>query len=58
MNFIEVEAIDHYRVETSVPDARFGRSGATIYVGYRSGTNEFHGVLFHFLRNDKLDTRN
>ncbi len=58
MNFIEVEAIDHYRVETSVPDARFGRSGATINVGYKSGTNEFHGVLFHFLRNDKLDARN
>ena len=58
MNFIEVEAIDHYRIETSVPDARFGRSGATINVGYKSGTNEFHGVLFHFLRNDKLDARN
>ena len=58
MNFIEVEAIDHYRVETSVPDARFGRSGATINVGYKSGTNEFHGVLFHFLRNDRLDARN
>ncbi len=58
MNFIEVEAIDHYRVETSVPDARFGRSGATVNVGYKSGTNEFHGVLFHFLRNDKLDARN
>ena len=58
MNFIEVEAIDHYRVETSVPDARFGRSGATVNVGYKSGTKEFHGVLFHFLRNDKLDARN
>lgn len=53
--FPEVEALDQYRVETSVPDARYGRSGGTLNVGYKSGTNAFHGSLFEFFRNDKLD---
>ena len=58
MNFVEMEAIEQFRVETSVPDARFGRSGASINIGYKSGTNEFHGTAFEFFRNDKLDARN
>ncbi|MEZ5391725.1 MAG: carboxypeptidase regulatory-like domain-containing protein [Bryobacterales bacterium] len=56
--FPEVEALDQYRVETSTPDARYGRSGATVNVGYKSGTNQFHGTLFHFFRNSALDARN
>jgi len=58
MVFPEIEAIEQYRVATSVPDARFGRPGATVNVAYKSGSNQFHGVLFEFLRNDKLDARN
>ncbi|MBI1354073.1 MAG: hypothetical protein GC160_06985 [Acidobacteria bacterium] len=58
MLFPEVEALDQYRVETSTPDARYGRSGATVNVGYKSGTNQFHGTLFHFFRNSSLDARN
>ena len=34
------------------------QSGAQIIATMRAGTNAFHGVLFHFLRNDKLDARN
>ncbi|MCB1019469.1 MAG: carboxypeptidase regulatory-like domain-containing protein, partial [Acidobacteria bacterium] len=56
--FPEVEALDQCRVETSTPDARYGRSGATVNVGYKSGTNQFHGTLFHFFRNSALDARN
>jgi outer membrane receptor protein involved in Fe transport len=56
--FPEIEAIEQYRVETSVPDARFGRSGSTVNVAYKSGTNKFHGVLYEFLRNDKLEAKN
>ena len=58
MNFPEIEALEQYRVETSAPDARFGRTGGTLNVGYKSGTNKFHGVLFEFVRNDNLDARN
>ena len=36
-----------------------GRNGgAVINMVTKSGTNQFHGVLFNFLRNDKLNTRN
>jgi outer membrane receptor protein involved in Fe transport len=54
----EIEALEQYRVETSAPDARFGRSGGTMNVGYKSGTRDYHGVLFEFLRNQSLDARN
>ncbi len=57
MVFPEVEALEQYRVETSVPDARFGGAGAAVNVGYKSGTNEFHGDAFYFLRNSALDAR-
>ncbi|MBS1823876.1 MAG: TonB-dependent receptor [Acidobacteria bacterium] len=58
INYPEFEAMEQYRIDTSVPDARFGRSGGTVQVGYKSGTNQFHGVLFEFLRNSTLDARN
>jgi len=58
INYPEFEAMEQYRIDTSVPDARFGRSGGAIQVGYKSGTSQFHGVLFEFLRNSSLDARN
>ena len=58
MVFPEIEALEQYRVETSAPDARYGRTGGTLNMGYKSGTNEFHGSAFWFLRNDALDARN
>jgi hypothetical protein len=58
INYPEFEAMEQYRIDTSVPDARFGRSGGTVQVGYKSGTSKFHGVLFEFLRNSSLDARN
>ena len=53
-----VEAIQEFRVETSVPAAEFGRGGGTINVLYKSGGRDFHGDLFEFLRNSKLDAKN
>src|SRR5207249_3812393 len=39
--------------------AEYGsQSGAQIIAAMRPGANQFHGVLFEFLRNDKLDARN
>lgn len=54
-----VEAIEEFKVETQNSSAEFGRfSGAVVNVITRSGTNEFHGSAFEFLRNDVMDANN
>jgi hypothetical protein len=51
-----IDAIQEFRVETHNISAEFGRGGGgVIQVTTKSGTNAFHGTLFEFLRNDKLD---
>jgi hypothetical protein len=52
------EAIQEFRVQTSVAPAEFGRSGgALINASIRSGSNQYHGSAFNYLRNDALDAR-
>jgi len=59
MAYASVEAIQEFKVQTTNFSAEFGRcSGAVVNVITRSGTNEFHGSLFEFLRNDRLDANN
>ncbi len=54
-----LESVAEFRVQTSNYTAEFGgNSGAVINVASRRGSNEFHGDLFEFLRNDTLDARN
>jgi hypothetical protein len=54
-----IDAIQEFRLETHNYGAEFGRGGgAVVQVTTRSGTNQFHGTLFEFLRNDKLDANN
>jgi hypothetical protein len=54
-----LESVAEFRVQTSNYTAEFGgNSGAVINVASRRGSNEFHGSLFEFLRNDTLDARN
>jgi hypothetical protein len=54
-----VDAIQEFRVQTSVANAEFGRGGGgTINVSYRSGTRNLHGNLFEFFRNSALDAKN
>ena len=54
-----LENIQEFRVESNAYTAEFGTgSGGQISVVTRSGSNGFHGSLFEFLRNDKLDARN
>jgi len=57
--FPPLDAIEEFRVESSVADAQFGRGGGgTINLSYKSGTRDFRGGLFHFLRNARLDAKN
>src|SRR5215472_6610193 len=50
------DAIAEFKVLTNMLPAEFGRGlGGTVIVNIKSGTNEFHGTLFEFLRNQDFD---
>jgi len=54
-----VEAVLEFQVLTNAYSAEFGRSaGGVINAITRSGTNEFHGSAFEFLRNSAMDAKN
>lgn len=56
--FPSAEAIQEFRVQTSVAQAEFGRGGGGIINSViKSGRNDFYGSAFIFLRNDDLDAR-
>ena len=56
--FPSAEAVQEFRVQTSVASAEFGRGGGGIINSVvKSGRNQFYGSAFLFLRNDELDAR-
>ncbi|MCW5964826.1 MAG: TonB-dependent receptor, partial [Bryobacterales bacterium] len=56
INTVSVEAIEEFKASGNAMSAEYGRSvGGVLNVTTKSGTNQFHGSLFHFFRNDKLD---
>jgi len=53
-----VDALQEFKVESGLFDAEYGRAIAQVNVSTKSGTNQFHGTLFEFLRNSALDAKN
>src|SRR5581483_7537571 len=54
-----VEAIQEFKVEINSPAAEFGRfNGGVVNLTTKSGTNDFHGSVFEFFRNETLNARN
>ena len=54
-----VEGIQEFKVVTNNAGAEYGRTiGAVVVVTTKSGSNQFRGTLFEFLRNEQLDARN
>ncbi len=53
-----LDAVQEFKVETSNYSAEFGRTGGSVMnVSIKSGTNNLHGSLYEYLRNDIWDAR-
>jgi outer membrane receptor protein involved in Fe transport len=53
-----LESVTEAKVTTANYDAEFGATAGVISAQTKSGTNDFHGVLSYFLRNDVFNARN
>ena len=54
-----VDAVEEFKVQSGAMSSEFGfTAGGAINLVTKSGTNQIHGTLYEFLRNDKLDARN
>ncbi len=53
-----IESVREFKVLTGTFSAEFGRGAGVVSVSTKSGSNNLHGNLFEFLRNDLLDARN
>jgi len=53
-----IETIQEFRVQSGTFSAAEGRQAGIISVVTKTGTNQFRGNVFEFLRNEKLDARN
>jgi hypothetical protein len=53
-----IESLDEFRLQTSTVTPEYGRSpGGQIELSSRSGSNDFHGLLFDAFRNEALDAK-
>src|SRR5258708_5642053 len=59
VNNVGIDFIREVAIKSSNFSAEYGRnSGASINVVTRSGGDSYHGTVFEFIRNDKLDAKN
>jgi hypothetical protein len=55
-SLVSIDAMQEFRVQTTSFAPEFGRTpGGQVSIATRSGTNDFHGTLFEYFRNDVLD---
>ena len=53
-----IDAIEEVKIQTGSVSAEFGQNnGAVVQIALKSGTNDFHGSFFNFMRNNVLDAR-
>jgi len=59
INYVNVDTVQEVNILRSNYSAEFGRNaGGQVNVVTKSGSNEFHGSIFEFLRDDKFDASN
>lgn len=58
LNLPPPDAVQEFKILTAGIDAEYGRGASVMSAVTRSGTNDFHGSAWEFLRNDALDARN
>ncbi len=57
-SLVSADALEEFKIQTSTSAPEFGRSpGGQISLVTRSGTNQFHGSVFEYLRNDIADSK-
>jgi len=55
-NLVSVDALQEFKIQTSTYAPEFGRTpGAQVSIVTRSGTDQFHGSLFDYVRNEVFD---
>lgn len=55
---VSTEAVAEFRINSAAYSAEQGAgAGAQVNLVTRSGTNDYHGSVFHFIRNSSLDAR-
>jgi hypothetical protein len=59
LNYPSPDALQEFKIITSGAAAEYGRHGGGVFIAVtRSGTNQFHGALWEYVRNKALNARN
>jgi hypothetical protein len=53
-----LDVVQEFKIQRNFFQAEFGNSPGIVNIASRSGSNQYHGTLFEFLRNDDMDARN